>query len=187
MFSPFQKKIIAGALTGLAIVVLIALVVGTIGVSLKFIAAFNTVIWPLVIASLLAVLLQPICDFLESRLRFPRALAIFSLFVLLAVGLAGILFWLVPVIFRQATEFIQHIPTLWAQLLENCPDFAEWIEERLEDGGLIERIRENQQLGAHLKTLASAALPKMQQLWIKAESFYSMRPELLLEPCSDQS
>lgn len=173
MFSPFQKKIIAGALTGLAIVVLIALVVGTIGVSLKFIAAFNTVIWPLVIASLLAVLLQPICDFLESRLRFPRALAIFSLFVLLAVGLAGILFWLAPVIFRQATEFIQHIPTLWAQLLENCPDFAEWIEERLEDGGLIERIRENQQLGAHLKTLASAALPKMQQLWIKAESFFA--------------
>lgn len=173
MFSPFQKKLIAGAVSGLAIVVLLALMVGSIGMAAKFIAAFNTVIWPLVIASLLALLLQPICDFLELRLRFPRPLAIFSIFVLLALAVAGMLFWFVPVIIRQATEFIQHIPVLWGQLLENCPALADWIEERLEDGGIVERIRENRELGAHLKAVASAALPKLQQIWMKAEGLFA--------------
>lgn len=173
MFSPLQKKLIAGAVTGLAIVVLIALVVGSVGMAAKFIATFNTVIWPLVIAALLALLLQPVCDFLEKRLRLPRVAAIFSLFVLLGIVAAGILFGLLPVIIREATEFIQHIPVLWSQLLENCPVLADWIEERLEDGGIIERIREDRQFGAHLKSLASAALPKLQQIWIKAEDLFS--------------
>lgn len=173
MFSPIQKKLISGAVTGLALLVLIALVVGAIVMAAKFIAVFNTVIWPLVIASLLALFLQPVCDFLEKRLHFPRPVAIFSIFILLVLCLAGILFWLVPVIIRQLTELVHHIPALWAQLLENCPAFADWIEERLEDGGIIERIRENQQLGAHLKTLATAALPKLQQIWVKAEGLFS--------------
>lgn len=173
MFSSFQKKLIAGAATGLAIVVLIALVVGAVGMIAKFIVAFSTVIWPLVIAVLLALLLQPVCDFLETRLHFPRSTAIFSIFILLALSAAGILFWLVPVIVREASEFIQHIPVLWAKLLDNCPALADWIEERLKDGGIIERIREDEQFGAHLKALASAALPRLQQVWIKAEGLFS--------------
>lgn len=173
MFSPFQKKLIAGAVSGLAVVVLFALVIGSIGVAAKFVAMFNTVIWPLVIASLLALLLQPLCDFLENRLRFPRPLAIASIFVLLVLVIAGILLWLVPVIVRQITELVQHIPVLWARLLENCPALADWLEERLEDGGIIERIRENKELGAHLKDLATAALPKVQQIWMKAEGLFA--------------
>lgn len=173
MFSPFQKKLIAGALSGLAIVILVALAVASVMMAAKFIAVFNTVIWPLVIASLLALLLQPLCDFLEKRLHFPRPAAIFSIFILLALLAAGALFWFVPVIIRQATEFIQHIPVLWTQLLENCPMLADWIEERLEDGGIVERIRENREFGAHLKALASAALPKLQLIWIKAEGLFA--------------
>lgn len=173
MFSPIQKKVIACAVTGLAGVVLLALFVGVIAMTAKFIAMFNTVIWPIVIALLLAMLLQPVCDFLERRLRFSRSIAIFSLFVLLVAVLVGVLFFLVPAIVNQATELVHQIPVIWGKLLENFPQFAEWLEERLRDGGLVERIKENGHLGAQLKTLAMAALPKLQMIWIKAEGFFA--------------
>lgn len=173
MFSPIQKKVIACAVTGLAGVVLLVLFVGVIAMAAKFIAMFNTVIWPIVIALLLAMLLQPVCDFLERRLRFPRSVAIFSLFVLLVATLAGISLFLVPAIVKQATELVHQIPVLWGKLLENFPQLAEWIEDRLRDGGLVERIKENGHLGAQLKTLATAALPKLQMIWIRAEGLFA--------------
>lgn len=173
MFSPIQKRLIAWALTGLAILILIAFVIGIVGLAAKFIAVFNTVIWPIVIALLLAMLLQPVCDFLETRLRFPRPLAILSIFLLLIVLAAGIFTFLVPAIVQQTTELVHQIPVLWAKLLESFPQFAEWVEERFEEGGLIEQIKDDQQFGAHLKTLVSATLPKLQMIWIKAEGLFA--------------
>ena len=78
-FSPFQQRVISWAATGVAVAVLVALAVGVVAAGAKFLAAFGTVIWPIVIASLLALLLRPVCDFLEARLRLPRAAAIAAL------------------------------------------------------------------------------------------------------------
>lgn len=173
MFSPFQKKLISGALAGLAFLVLIAIVVGTVMLAAKFIGIFNPVIWPLIIAMLLALLLQPVCDFLENQLRFPRPAAIASIFVFLLLILAGILFWLIPMIGHQISELIHRIPALWAQLPENYPELANWIKERLEEGGIVERIYEDAQFGVHLKALATAALSKLLYVFGKAEVLFS--------------
>ncbi|MGN0885099.1 MAG: AI-2E family transporter [Candidatus Spyradosoma sp.] len=172
-FSPFQQRVISWAATGVAVAVLAALAVGVVAAGAKFLAAFGTVIWPIVIASLLALLLRPVCDFLETRLRLPRAAAIAALFVLLSAVAAGALLFLVPVIARQATELVHRIPELWARLLEHFPELADALEEFLEDGGIVERVKGDAQFGEHLKAVATAALPKLQAVWMKAESLFS--------------
>lgn len=172
MFSPIQKKVVAWALVALSLLILVAILIGIGALAIKFIAVFNSVIWPIVIALLLAMLLQPVCDFLE-RMHFPRPLAIFSIFLLLIALAAGILMFLVPAIVNQTAELVHQIPVLWGKLLENFPLLAEWIEERFKEGGLIEQIKGDQQFGVHLKALAAATLPKLQLVWGKAEGLFA--------------
>lgn len=152
MFGNAQKKIIACALTCVAGTVIVALAVGAISLGAVFLSAFSTVVWPLAIAIILALLLQPICDFFETRLRFPRTLAVVALFVSVVAAAAGFAFLAIPFFVNEAVEILRGLPDLRDRAAERFPEFVAWLDanfsrekfyEMLENrAGAPERVRE---------------------------------------------
>jgi predicted PurR-regulated permease PerM len=91
-----------------------------------FINAAQNIIIPFAFACLLAVLLLPIVNFLES-LKVPRVIAI-SVSLILAIGfIAGIIYFLSS----QIANFMQDIPSIKQHLNEHFISLQNWIKEKL--------------------------------------------------------
>src|SRR5215471_5349316 len=87
--SPTQRqgRLIWFALSGLAIAVLVALAVGVIWGLGHLLQLLAPVLWPIAVAGVLAYLLDPVVDFLQSRgLRRPPAIVMVFLLALLVLG-----------------------------------------------------------------------------------------------------
>lgn len=109
--SPTQKQanIIWLALTGIAAATLVLLVVMLIwgfGQALHILAP---VIWPLAIAGVIAYLLDPVVDKLESR-GVPRTRAIIMVFLCAVVLMLGLVGSVVPQIVTETQELAKRVP-----------------------------------------------------------------------------
>ena len=108
--TPKQAQIIWLALTGIAVATLALLVAGLIwglGQALHILAP---VIWPLAIAGVIAYLLDPVVDKLETR-GVPRTRAIIMVFACAVVLMLGLLGSVVPQIVTETSDLIKRVPT----------------------------------------------------------------------------
>jgi predicted PurR-regulated permease PerM len=108
------------ALTGLAVAVLAGLAAALIWGLGRIVNILSPVLWPLAIAGVVAYLLDPVVDFLESRsMPRPRAIVMVFVIALLAVG----------------TFFANVVPQLVSetgQLAARVPAYADRLQQRLE-------------------------------------------------------
>lgn len=173
MFGSFQKRIIAWALTCLAGTVIVGFVVGAFALGAKFLSAFSTVVWPLAIAVILSLLLQPVCDFLEKKFRFPRGLSVASLFVLIIAAAAGFAFIVLPLCLREAGELLGHLPALWERAMTRFPDFADWLDENFSRESIRDAVAQNAaSVPEQLRALASTWIPRLRVLAEKSGAFF---------------
>ncbi len=91
-------------------------ILATIGAVLATVAAILVVrevsrilVW-IIIAAFLAIVLSPPVNFLEQRLRFPRALATVVVFILGLVVLAALLYTFIRPIVDQTQQFVDDFP-----------------------------------------------------------------------------
>jgi predicted PurR-regulated permease PerM len=113
-----QKQIVGTAITLSAGVVILA-VIGLIIYSLsQFVAVFSRVLWPLVIASILALLLRPVVHFLEQKSRIGRTAALILLFVMVLLVGVGILSLVLPILITQTMDLLQNLPDIAARARE---------------------------------------------------------------------
>jgi len=104
LLSPSQAKIIAFALCSLslfALLLLLGLVIQSLG---EFMNYFSSVLWPLAVAFILAILLRPIVAFLENKLSLGRNLSVFLLYLLVVISGCLILWSVGGEVLRQARE-----------------------------------------------------------------------------------
>jgi predicted PurR-regulated permease PerM len=96
-------------------------------IALSYIAVLGkSILAPLVFALLFAVLLLPLANFLEHRLRLPRSLAsLFSVIILLLV-LAGVLY----VVGEQITNLADDWPQFKQQVMASVNDLQSWISKK---------------------------------------------------------
>lgn len=92
---------------------------------------------PLVFSTIFFYLLNPIVDWLEHK-KFSRVSAIALIFVVLGIGLVGIMNLIVPIIREQAESFIDSWPMYWNNLMyqldtllntEAFTDFMDQVRE----------------------------------------------------------
>jgi len=76
LLSPYQRKVVASAITGLSLLLLFLLVIGIILVAGKLLGIFSTVIWPLATATILTLLLKPVVTTLQRITRLNRLISI---------------------------------------------------------------------------------------------------------------
>lgn len=121
-----------------ALTALIGIIVWSFG---WIVNAFYNLLLSLSLAGILALVLHPVVEFLERRLRLPHLLAIILLLLIFFVAIGGLIFLLVPVLVSQAIQLMTVLPDIlasWqARFSSHFPELNAMISNRMEssDGG----------------------------------------------------
>lgn len=119
--SAFQVRVIWLAVTGLALAIILALIIGVVWGLGRVLDLLAPVIWPLAVAGVLAYLLDPLVDVFERK-GVPRTRAILLVFVV-AVGLfLALLGSILPQAITESQD-----------LAAKIPDYAEKVWHRAND------------------------------------------------------
>lgn len=114
LLSPSQKRILSIAITFaslFAIVTFISITLTNLGATLHH---FNKVIWPLVIASILAFVLRPIIEYSKKHFKLSPILSILLLYCILLIAITIFLIFTIPLLIEQSITLIKFLPKLYA-------------------------------------------------------------------------
>ena len=128
LLTPVQRKLAGFALGFAALCAIGGLLFLLLSGVARFIGAFSTIIWPLAIAGILALLMRPVVTVFERRLKIRRPFAVILLYIVFLLLVAGLLVTFLPALVRQVIEFITYLPTLWQKTVAWCElHFPEWL------------------------------------------------------------
>jgi len=143
--SDTQRRLAAAAIGMLAVVVIVAFVFAVFMLLRGFVQTFAVVLWPLAVAGVLALMLRPLVEGIERRLRLSRIGAIVLLYGVVVLVFGVILAIVIPVVFEQAVRLVEFIPDLIAStqawIMQRHPGLGELLRERLGDIS-VDRVRE---------------------------------------------
>lgn len=136
-----------------ALVLLIALVVWALALTLAY---FYKLVMPLAVAGILALVLYPVVDFLEARLRLHRAAAA-GLILLLFVGIfVGVAILLAPTLARQISHFTDIAPGIlssWQDYLSvRFPGTFKAVMANVDEGSIKDIVPDIERPGMALKS-----------------------------------
>ena len=139
-FSASQRRTIGFALTVLAVLGSATLLILTFIVFGRLLAFFSSVIWPLAVAGVLALILRPVVEVVQRRLARRRLTAVILLYGAFVLVVGGTLLLLAPPIAAQLIEFVAYLPTLWEKaanyIQENYPQWIELARRQLANPGV---------------------------------------------------
>ena len=162
LLGPTQRRIVSFAVTLLAIVGSIALLVGALIVLGQSISFFSSVLWPLAVAGVIALILRPIVDRIERRLRLRRLSAVIIMYGVFALAVAGLLLAVLPPLIDQTVNFVVYLPVLWENALVYIRShYPQWIDlvQRQLDNPTIRRMTEG--FVSQAQALFGEALPSL--------------------------
>lgn len=158
LLTPYQKKIVATAVTGVALALIIFLVLGVFTAAGKFLSAFSSVIWPVAVASILTLLLKPLVQKFEKWFKTGRIFSIVLLYGLILLILIGSTLVVVPTIALQAIDLFESIPVIYEKIITHmnttAPGWLSFVEDKISTENLNEF---SDQLVAVLKNVLSAS------------------------------
>jgi len=162
ILSPSQRRITGFALTLLALLGSFALLIIAVIVLGRLVGFFAGVIWPLAVAGVLALILRPVVELAEQRLRLRRPAAVVLLYGLFALLVGGILVFILPPVIEQAIAFIANLSDYWARastyVQDNYPQWMEFSKRQLANP-TVRKIADS--LSAEAKGMASLAVPSL--------------------------
>ena len=112
--TPYQKKTLWMALTGLAILLIVAMVVLVIFVTGRTLSFLQPLLFPVVVAGVISYLLDPVVVWMVNR-RIPRFRAVILVFVVVTLTGVSILLWLVPTVYSQTVRLGSEVPVYAAK------------------------------------------------------------------------
>lgn len=158
LLSDTQRRIAGFALTMLAFVGSTALIIAVFAGLGQLLGFFSSVVWPLAVAGVLALILRPIVDWMESRLRMNRPLAVAVLYIITLLLLAGVLILVLPPLIDQIIGLAAYLPDLWDKIVTIAEDKYPAVHRQFEKWG-VSNVTEI--VGKEAKSLLTQALPTM--------------------------
>jgi predicted PurR-regulated permease PerM len=129
--TPFQKKIFWAAITAISFVALGAVATLLGWLLYNAISYLRPVLVPVAIGAILAYLLEPLVEWLESR-RLSRIMSVITVFTVSLAIVTGILIYTIPAMVNQAQQFAANMPeyteraqTLFNNTIEKARHFSE--------------------------------------------------------------
>lgn len=157
-----QRRIIGTALTLGAFLGSIALLIAAFIVLGRLVAFFSSVLWPLAVAGVLALILRPLVEALERRLKLRRITAVVLLYGVFVLLSGAAMIALVPRLAQQLIDFLAYFPTVWENavtyITQNYPAWIELVQRHLENPSVRKVI---DGLAAESKALFSQAMPTL--------------------------
>ncbi len=131
-----QTRIIWLAITGLAIVALVAVVVLLIWGLGRVLDVLSPVLWPLAVAGVIAYLLDPVVNYFERK-RLPRAWTIVCVFAMALLIVVVVFANIVPPIVSQTREFAARVPKIADNVTERVEKWVnsppDWVKKFLKN------------------------------------------------------
>ncbi len=162
LLTPAQRRTVGFAITLLAVLGSIALLIAAIVVLGRLLGFYSNVLWPLAAAGVLALILRPVVDRLEQRLKLRRLSAVVVLYGVFALGVTALLVAVVPPVIDQTVNFIGYLPTLFHQaavyVREHYPQWIALVDRELDDP-TVRKITES--AAAQLQAALSGAVPSL--------------------------
>lgn len=123
--TPWQKKAIWAALTAVSVVGIGAIAVGLIWVISNVLGFLQPILIPFAVAGVLAYLLDPVVSRI-AHWGTSRQRAVFTVFAVMTIALAGALVWIAPAIWTQTANLAHRTPQYRARLIEKVNGFNTW-------------------------------------------------------------
>jgi predicted PurR-regulated permease PerM len=157
-----QRNVVGFALTLLAFLGSIALLILALIVLGRLIAFFSNVLWPLAVAGVLALILRPPVETLARRLGLRRLVAVMLLYGVVVLLTSGALLLLVPPLISQLIDFVSYLPELWDRVWTYVQaHYPDWIElaQRHLSNPTVRNIADS--IATESKTLFTHAMPSL--------------------------
>jgi predicted PurR-regulated permease PerM len=182
-FTQTQRRVLAAAATLAALGAIILLVIFGIQQLARLVSLFAPMLWPLATAGILAMLLQPVVGWMESKLGFGRVSAVVVLYGVVLVVAAVVLIILVPLLYSQLQDLGHRLPVIWEALTtfinERVPLLLERLDVQLPDQNLAGKAAE---WAAQLRDAAMAALPSPTSIGSQVLGFFGAVAGLAIIP-----
>lgn len=164
LLTPTQRRLVGTALGFAAIVGIFALVIfslRTVGVVVR---QFSGVIWPIATAGILALILQPLVAFLETRLKFRRLASVIILYGVVVLAAAGVVLAVAPKVIGQLIDFFTYLPKLWEHIVAwSEQHFPAWLTTFRQYSEMPAVKNAIDALTAQAQDLASHIMPSLKQ------------------------
>ncbi|MCA1784664.1 MAG: AI-2E family transporter [Desulfotignum sp.] len=98
---------------------------------------------PVIASLIIAYLLEGVTQFLQ-RIGAPRMLAVGTVFAIFFLVLLALMFWLLPVLTRQATQLLQEVPAMLSasqSLILSLPEKYPTLFSEVEIENILDQIR----------------------------------------------
>jgi predicted PurR-regulated permease PerM len=124
-----QRKLVGFALGFAAFCAIGWLIFAILSGAASFISAFSSVIWPLAVAGIMALVMRPVVTVFEHRLKIKRPFAVVLLYGVFLLLVTALLFTFAPAVISQILDFFAYLPTLWQQSVAwGELHFPEWLK-----------------------------------------------------------
>lgn len=142
LLGPNQRRLAGFTLSFACLILIIALIVFTIGVLGDLVSLFSSLLWPLAVAGVLALMLRPVVALMQKHLRLSPLGAVVLLYGLFAIVGLAVLALVLPIIVAQIRDFVVLVPRLVsdaiAYLQENLPRWAEVFRDHAHQHAVIQ-------------------------------------------------
>ncbi|MBF8221821.1 AI-2E family transporter [Halomonas sp. 328] len=134
-FAPGERRLLRYTIVALSAVTLVGTIVFVIWVLGKIIGILHALVFPLAIAGVLALVLFPVVDLFQRRLRMNRLGAVVSLFVILFGLFLTVMVLVLPTAIYQGSQFFQSVPEIaergYASLSARFPIALPMLEDAI--------------------------------------------------------
>ena len=182
-FTATQWRIISSALVLLAIAATLAAVIVAVALLGRFVGYFSSVLFPLAVAGVLALILRPLVAVIEARLRLQRTAAVVLLYGAFVLLVGAVLALALPPLVAQVLDFISYAPTLWAGarsfVAQHYPQWHDLLQ-RLLANPTVHQIADA--AVAQLKTALTQALPSLRAAGSSLAGLVSFSIQLAIIP-----
>lgn len=162
LLNPSQRRILGSAVTLLAFLGSVALLILSVIVLGRLMAFFSSVLWPVAAAGVLALILRPLVLILERRFKGRRLTAVVTLYGVFVLAVGGVASLLATPLVTQVVDFIAFLPTLWERagdyVTEHYPQWVALANKQLANP-TVRQIADS--LAKEGKTLATHAVPSI--------------------------
>ncbi len=162
LLTPGQKRLVGFALSLLAFVGSIAVLVYSFDKLGQLVGYFSSVLWPLAVAGIIALIMRPVVELFEKKLKLRRLSAVILLYGIFVLVLAGGLMLVIPPLIEQLFAFIGYLPDFWQNALNYVQNnYPQWIElgrKQLENEYVRQAVNH---VTNEMSQLTSYALPSL--------------------------
>lgn len=143
LLGPNQRRLVGYTIAFFCLILVVGLIAFSITVLGSLLVIFSSLLWPLAVAGVLALMLRPLVAGLQKHLRLSPLGAVILLYGFIAVVGTALLALLIPLIFAQIQDLIVLVPQLVNQAVEylqnNVPRWTEVFQERTGQSAEIQK------------------------------------------------